>query len=202
MGSMVEKAIVRSIEALKKRDLKAAKQIIADDLKINQKRYEIEGSCTELLATQQPMAKDLRIIIAVLNIITELERIADHAEGISKITLMLGDEPPIKPLVDVPRMGEKIRDMLRRTLNAFIDHDTEVAEQICTEDDDIDNLYDQIYRELLLIMLQDPRTISRATHLLWVGHNLERMADRVTNICERIVFMVNGRIGEMNVSKY
>ncbi len=202
MGSMVGKAIARAIEALKDRNLEMARQVIANDLKINEKRYKIEDNCLELLATQQPMAGDLRVIVAVLSIITDLERIADHAEGIAKIVLMLGDEPPLKPLIDVPRMATKIDDMLRRSLTAFIESDTEAAKKISAEDDEIDNLYDQIYRELLLFMLQDPRTISRATYLLWVGHNLERMADRVTNICERVVFMVSGRIEEMNVSKY
>jgi len=202
MGSMVGKAIARAIEALKDRNLEMARHVIANDLKINEKRYKIEDNCLELLATQQPMAGDLRVIVAVLSIITDLERIADHAEGIAKIVLMLGDEPPLKPLIDVPRMATKIDDMLRRSLTAFIESDTEAAKKISAEDDEIDNLYDQIYRELLLFMLQDPRTISRATYLLWVGHNLERMADRVTNICERVVFMVSGRIEEMNVSKY
>ena len=202
MGSMVDKAITDSVEALKKRDIEAARQIINDDLKINVKRYEIEERCLQLIATQQPVAGDLRLIIAILNIITDLERIADHAEGIAKINLMMGEEPLVKPLIDVPRMAEKTRDMLRRGLEAFINQDIEAAKQISDEDDEIDALYDHIYRELLFIMIQDPRTITRATYLLWVGHNLERMADRITNICERVVFTATGRVEAMNVSRY
>ena len=131
MGSMVEKAISRSIEALKNRDLELAHQIIADDQKINQKRFEIEEKCVQLIATQQPMASDLRIIVAVLNIITELERIGDHAEGIAKIAVMIGDEPPLKPLIDIPRMAEKTNDMLRRSLEAFVNRDAESARENC-----------------------------------------------------------------------
>jgi phosphate transport system protein len=202
MGSMVAKAISRSVEALKNRDMEASRQIIEDDLKINQKRYEIEENCSQLIATQQPMAKDLRVIIAVLNIITDLERMADHAEGIAKINLMLGDEPPLKPLIDVPRMADKAVDMLQRSLDAFIDRDVKAARDIALEDDEVDHLYDQVYNELLLFMIQDPKTISRATYLLWVAHNLERIADRATNICERVDYLVTGEIGEINISKY
>ena len=202
LGSMVEKAIVRSIEALKNRDLEAAKQIVQEDRKINQKRYDIEAMCTQLLATQQPMARDLRVITSVLSIIADLERIGDHAEGISKITIMLGDEPPLKPLIDIPRMANKAIEMLRQSLRAFIEGDAKAAEQICLEDDEVDALYEQIYRELMFFMIQDPKTISRATYLLWVGHNLERIADRITNICERVGYMVNGTITEMYISKY
>ncbi len=202
MGSMVEKAISRSIEALKKRDLDMAHKIIADDLKINEKRFDIEEKCVQLIATQQPMASDLRIIICVLNIITELERIGDYAEGIAKIVVMIGDEPPLKPLVDLPRMAEKTEEMLGRSLDAFINRDAEAARQITAEDDEVDNLYDQVFRELLTFMAEDPRTITRATRLIWVAHNLERSADRVTNICERVVFVVTGKIEEIGASKY
>ena len=202
LGSMVEKAIDRSIEALKTRNLELARQIIDDDLKINHKRLAIEGKCIDLIATQQPMASDLRIIVAVLNIIGELERIADHAAGIAKIALMIGDEPPLKPLIDLPRMAQKTAEMLRQSLDAFINRDAEAARQICTEDDEVDNLYDQVYRELITFMLEDPRTITRATRLIWVAHNLERSADRVTNICERVVFVVTGKMEEIGASKY
>jgi len=202
LGFMAEKAIFHSVEALKQRDLEAAEQVIANDLEINQKRHDIEEKCIELIATQQPMAGDLRVIVAVLNIIAELERMADHAEGIAKITLMIGDEPPLKPLIDIPRMAEKARDMLRRSLSAFTSRDIDAAKQICAEDDEVDNLYDQVYRELLTFMIEDPRTITRATRLIWVAHNLERIADRVTNICERVVFMVTGKIEEIGSSKY
>lgn len=202
MGSMVEKAISRSIDALKKRDLALAHQVISDDLKINKKRFDIEEKCIQLIATQQPMAGDLRIIICVLNLISELERIGDHAEGIAKIVVMIGDEPPLKPLIDLPRMAEKTNEMLRRSLDAFINCDAESARQIIAEDDEVDGLYDQVFRELLIFMMEDPRTVTRATRLIWVAHNLERSADRVTNICERVVFVVTGKMEEIGASKY
>ena len=202
MGSMVEKAIGQSVEALKERDIELANRIIKDDRNINRKRYDIEEKCIQLIATQQPMAGDLRNIICILNIVTELERIGDYAEGIAKIVLMIGDEPPLKPLIDIPRMAEATTDMLHRSLDALVNHNAEAARQIATEDDEVDNLYDQIFRELLTFMAEDPRTITRATRLVWVAHNLERAADRVTNICERVVFFVTGKMEEIGASKY
>ena len=202
MGSTVEKAIKLSVEALKKRDMKLANQIIADDKKMNEKRFEIEETCIQLIATQQPMAGDLRTLISVMNIITELERIGDHAEGIAKIVIMIGDEPPLKPLIDIPRMAEKTVDMLRRCLDAFMNCDEDTAKAIAAEDDEVDQLYNQVYRELVSYMVEDPKTITRATRLLWVAHNLERCADRVTNICERVVFNVTGKMYEISASKY
>jgi phosphate transport system protein len=202
LGDMVERAIYRSVEALKGRDLAAAGQIVADDLKINQKRHTIEQKCIELIATQQPVANDLRVIIAILNIIVDLERMADHAEGIAKVVLMIGYERRLKPLVDIPRMADKAREMLREALGAFTRRDVEAAKRICAEDDEVDHLHDQVYRELLTFILEDPRTITGATRLLWVAHNLERIADRVTNICERVVFMVTGEMIEIGSSKY
>jgi len=202
LGSMVEKAIYRSMEALKNRDLELAKQVIADDSEIDRKRYDIEEKCIELIVTQQPVASDLRIIVAVLNIIIDLERIGDHAEGIAKIAVRIGKEPPLKPLIDLPRMAQKTGDMLRRSLDAFINRDAEAARKISKEDDEIDALYEQVFRELLTFMAEDPKTITRATRLIWVGHNLERSADRVTNICERVVFVVTGKMEEIGVSKY
>jgi phosphate transport system protein len=202
MGSMGSKAIVRSIEALKNRNQKLARQIIEDDRKINDKRFEIEEKCVELIATQQPMASDLRIITAILNITTELERIADYAVGIARIVIYIGDEPPLKPLIDIPRMAELTVDMLSRSMDAFINRDIEAAKKIAGEDDLVDNLYDQVFRELLTIMAEDPKTITRATRLMWTAHNLERAADRVTNICERIVFIVTGKMEEIGASKY
>ncbi len=202
MGSMVSKAILRSIDALKNRDLELAHQIIADDQKINNKRFEIEEKCIQLIATQQPMASDLRIIIAILNITTEIERIGDYAVGIARITIMIGDEPPLKPLIDIPRMAEQTVDMLRRSLDAFINRDAEAAKKVATEDDLVDHLYDQVFRELLIFMAEDPKTITRATRLMWTAHNLERAADRVTNICERVVFIVTGKMEEIGASKY
>ncbi len=202
MGNMVEKAISRSIDALKKRDLALAEQIIADDLKINEKRFAIEEKCIQLIATQQPMASDLRTIVSVLFVASELERIGDHAEGIAKIVVMIGDEPPLKPLIDIPRMAEKTNDMLRRSLRAFVDRDADCARRLVVEDDEVDGLYDQVFRELLTFMAEDPRTITRATRLLWIAHNLERSADRVTNICERTAFIVTGKMEEIGASKY
>jgi phosphate transport system protein len=202
MGSMVEKAIELSMEALKKRDLATANRVITDDIYINQKRFEIEEKCIQIIATQQPMAGDLRAIVSVLNIISELERIGDHAEGIAKIAILIGDEPPLKPLIDLPRMAEKTIDMLHRSLSTLAARDAATARQIATEDDEVDALYSQVYRELLTFMAEDPKTITRATRLLWVAHNLERSADRVTNICERIVYIVTGKIEEIGASKY
>ena len=202
MGSMVSKAILRSIEALKTRDIEMAKQLIADDVKVNQKRFEIEEKCIQLIATQQPLASDLRTIVAVLNIITELERIGDYAVGIGRIVILIGNEPPLKPLIDIPRMAERTVEMLGQSLDAFINHDADAARKISTEDDLIDNLYDQVYRELLVFMMEDPKTITRATRLMWVAHNLERSADRVTNICERVVFVITGKMEEIGASKY
>ena len=202
MGSMVEKAINLSIKALKERDIELAEQIIKDDQKINFKRFEIEEKCIKLIATQQPMATDLRTIIGVINIISEVERIGDHAEGNAKIVIMIGDEPPLKPLIDIPRMADKTVDMLHRSLDTFVKHDDVEARRIAGEDDEVDNLYDQVFRELLTFMLEDPKTITRATRLVWVAHNLERSADRVTNICERVVYIVTGKMQEIGASKY
>jgi phosphate transport system protein len=202
MGSMAEKAILNSVKALKERDLETAQRIITEDMRINEKRFEIEERCVELIATQQPMASDLRAIVSMLSVASELERIGDHAEGIAKIVVMVGDEPPLKPLVDLPRMAEKTADMLQRSLEAFVKRDAAAARKIAAEDDEVDELYDQVFRELLSFMAEDPKTITPATRLVWVAHNLERSADRVTNICERIVFLVTGKMEEIEVSKY
>jgi phosphate transport system protein len=202
MGNMVEKAIIASIKALRERDLELAELIIADDVKINQKRFEIENKCVQIIVTQQPMASDMRVIMAVVNIITELERIGDYAEGIARIVLLIGDEPPLKPLVTIPRMADKTVEMLHRSLEAFINRDAAAARQIADEDEEVDNLYDELYRVLISFMLEDPKTITRATRLIWVSHNLERAADRVTNICERVVFTVTGKMEEIGASKY
>jgi phosphate transport system protein len=202
LGSLVEEAISRSTDSLVNRNLALARQVIAGDLIINKKRYDIEEMCVELIATQQPMARDLRVIIAVLNMIVDLERIGDHAEGNAKIAIMIGDEPPLKPYVDVPRMSEKTKEMLRAALDAFVKRDADAARRVIAQDDIVDNLYDQVFRELLTYMAADPKTINRATRLIWVAHNLERSADRVTNICERIMFVVTGKMVEIGASKY
>ena len=202
MGNKVVKAIDRAIEALQKRDLTLAHQIIADDAQINEQRFSIEDKCIGLIATQQPVAVDLRIVVAVLNIITELERIGDYAEGIAKIVIMIGDEAPLKPLIDIPRMAEITIEMINTSLQSFVTRDVELAMKVASLDNSVDGLYDQIFRELLTFMIVDPKTISRATRLIWVGHNLERAADRATHISERVVFTVTGKMKEIRTSKY
>lgn len=200
MGSMVEDSIKASVDCLKQRDLEGSKRIIQADLKINQKHFEIENQCILLIATQQPMARDLRLLAAVLEIVTELERIGDYAKGIGKINLLLGSQPLVKPLIDIPRMAEISLNMLHRALGAFVTGDVEAARAIPKEDDLVDQLYNQVYRELLTYMISDPSTIDRGNYLLWAAHNLERMADRVTNICERTLYMVTGEMTEMDQS--
>ncbi len=202
LGSMVEKAVAKALDALRRRDLEASRQVIREDDLIDKKRFELEERCIELIATQQPLARDLRTLITVLHISVELERMGDYAEGIAKISLMMGDEPPLKPLIDIPRMAEKATDMLRRSLDALVHRDVAAATQVCNDDDEVDALYDQVYHELLLLIIQDPRSIQRATYLLWVSHDLERLADRATNIAERVIFLVTGKMQEINVSKY
>ena len=155
-----------------------------------------------LIATQQPMAVDLRTLAAILSIITDLERIGDHAEGNAKITILMGDEPLVKPLVDIPRMADIGLSMLNKSLKAFVQRDAETARLICNDDDMVDALHDQIYKELLVFMMENPKVIRMATYLTWISHNLERIADRATNIAERVVFMVTGKMEELNVSKY
>jgi len=199
MGELVDKAIERSIQSLANRDLELAQQIVDEDVVINQAQSDLEERCLVLIATQQPLASDLRIIIAVSNIAVEMERMGDYAKGIAKITLLIGDQPLLKPLIDIPRMAEKGRQLLHQQLDAFIRRDPDTARRLGIEDDEVDALYDQVYRELMFFMTQDPKTITRATHLLWVAHNLERIADRTTNIGERVVFLVTGLEEELNL---
>jgi phosphate transport system protein len=201
LGSMAQQALADSVEVLRNRDEEGAKRVIRGDQAINEKRFAIEADCLALIATQQPMAGDLRTLAAVLEIVTELERIGDYGKGIARISLLMGPGPLLKPLVDVPRMEQKAVDMLRRALDAFIRRDVALARAIPLEDAEVDALYNQIYRELLTYMMADPRTIDRATPLLWVAHNLERAADRVTNICERVVFTVTGEMNELDVKE-
>jgi phosphate transport system protein len=197
LGSMVEKAVARSVEALRTQNIELAQQVIDFDEQINAQRWKIEENSTLLIATQAPLARDLRYIFAVMHIATELERMADYAAGIAKLTLRIVDEPLLKPLIDLPRMADLGRELLMESLDAFIEQDAERARQIARRDDEVDRLYEQVYRELLTFMISDPRTVPRATSLLWVAHNLERIADRVTNICERTIFSVTGDIEEM-----
>jgi phosphate transport system protein len=199
LGSMVQTAIMTSVESLKQRDLETARRLILEDRFINEKRFSIEAESLTLIATQQPMAGDLRTIAAVLEIATELERMGDYAKGISKINILIGNSPLLKPLIDIPRMAEKAMDMLRRALDAFVRRDVALARAIPLEDDEVDALYNQTYRELLTIIMSNPATLDQANYLLWAAHNLERAADRVTNICERVVFTVTGEMQEMDV---
>jgi phosphate transport system protein len=197
LGSMVEQSLLDSVEALKKRDIHASEKISQFDGEINKKRFEIETQLMILIATQQPMAHDLRLLASSMEIISELERMGDYAKGIAKINIRMGDQPLLKPLIDIPRMAQKGADMLHRSLTAFVNEDLETARLLPVEDDEVDALYNQIYRELITFIIQDPKTIERANWLLWVAHNLERFADRVTNICERTVFIATGEMTEI-----
>lgn len=198
LGIMVEKAIVDSIEILKQRDLEGARRLIDGDRDLNKMRFTIEFDTLVLIATQQPMAGDLRTLAAVLEIASELERMGDYAKGIAKITIKMGEEPFIKPLIDIPRMAEKACDMLDRALKAFMEQNSDMAKTIALEDNEMDSLYEQVYRELITYVIADPKLIERASYLMWVAHNLERTADRVLNICERVVFTVTGEMMEMD----
>jgi len=199
LGNMVENAIIKSVQVLKQRDFEGSRRLIAEDNRINEKRFAIEEDILALIATQQPMARDLRILAAALEIITELERIGDYAKGIARINLMIGEKPLLKPLIDIPSMAEKARNMLHRALEAFVQRDVALARAIPQEDDKMDDLYNQVYRELLTLIMSDPRNIKQANYLLWVAHNLERTADRVINLCERVVFTVTGEMVELGV---
>jgi phosphate transport system protein len=202
LGSMAEKAILDAMEALRDGDHAWSQKIIEHDLEINNKRFEIEERTIFVIATQAPMATDLRALVSILNIITDLERIADHAEGIARINMMLGDEALPRRLGYIPAMADRSVSMLRDTLKAYIDHDVEAARRICDADDEVDRLQDSVYEDMLKTMLDDPSTIQRNTYMLWTAHNLERIADRCTNIAERVIFFVTGRMEEINVSKY
>jgi phosphate transport system protein len=197
LGSMAEQAILGSVESLKKRDIKASEEILEGDKLINKKRFDIENQLMVLIATQQPMAHDLRLLASSMEIISELERMGDYAKGIANINIRMGDAPLLKPLIDIPRMAEKDVSMLHRALTAFVSDDVEAAKAIPLEDDEVDALYNQIYRELMTFIIQDPKNIERANWLLWVAHNLERVADRVTNICERTIFIATGEMTEI-----
>ncbi len=198
VGSMVEQAILGSVEALKKRDLEASQRLFDADREINNKRFDIESKLMIMIATQQPMAHDLRVLASIMEINSELERMGDYAKGICNINIRMGEGPLLKPLIDIPRMAQKGADMLHRALTAFVNEDIQTARKIPFEDDEVDALYIQVYRELITIILGDPSTIERANWLLWAAHNLERFADRVTNICERTVFIVTGELVEFN----
>ena len=197
LGSMVEQQILGSVDALKKRDIVASHQIQQMDNQVNAKRYAIEEQVMVAIATQQPMAHDLRLLASILEVSGELERMGDYAKGIATVSIRMGDQALLKPLIDIPRMAQIGTDMLHKALTAFVNEDVNAARVIPIQDDEVDGLYDQVYHELMMFVIQDPRTIERANWLLWVAHNLERVADRVTNICERTVFTATGEMKEV-----
>jgi phosphate transport system regulatory protein PhoU len=201
LSSMVEKALARAVDSLTRQDVQLAQGVMQGDAAINEQRWSIEESALLIIATQQPIARDLRSIASAIHIVTDLERMADHAVGIAKIVSDIADEPLLKPLVDIPRMAEIARGMLTDSISAYIANDAEAARAVAERDDLVDTFYNQIYRELLTYMMADPSTINRATHLLWVAHNIERIGDRATNICERVMFAVTGEMVEVNVSR-
>lgn len=192
LGELSMQAVERSVRALRQRNLDLARQVIREDARIDDLSYSLEERALLLIAREQPMATDLRIVAAVLFIIAELERIGDYAEGIAKVVILAGEDDPLKPLIDIPRMAELTTGMLRRSLDAFVEFDLDACREIWWQDNEVDTLYNQVYRDLLAFMLQNPATIERASQLTWVAHNLERIGDRVTNICERTAFVITG----------
>jgi phosphate transport system protein len=192
MGRLVEETTKQAIRALQNRDADLAQQVIDHDDVIDNLQDTLETKCLGILATQQPAATDLRTVMSVVHMGVELERMGDYAEGIAKICLRIYQEPLLKPLIDIPRMAELALKMLNEGLQAFAERDEDLARKVCADDDAVDDLYNQIYRELLTYMLEDPRNIQRATYLLWVAHDLERIADRATNIAERVIWLISG----------
>ncbi|MFW6097189.1 MAG: phosphate signaling complex protein PhoU [Chloroflexota bacterium] len=197
LGSEVEQNVVTAVNVLIERDQVTARKLIASDTRINEEQMSIENDSLILLATQQPLATDLRVLASVISIATELERMNDYAKGIAKIQLMIGDVPLLEVAEILPHMAEKARGMLHRALRAFIDRDVDAAYAIHEEDDEVDALYNRAYEQLVADITADPNIMDQATHLLWAAHNLERTADRVSNICERVVFTASGKIVEM-----
>ena len=202
LGAMVDRQIERSIQALVERDTALADAVIRDDDEVNRTRHDIDQHALLLLAQQAPMAVDLRVIIAVLSINIDLERMGDHAKGIGAIVQMMSNEPLVKPLIDIPEMATRARSMLRNSLDAFVARDVAAAYRVGEADDGVDELQDRVYHDLVQIMIHDPTTVEPCTHLLWVAHNIERIADRTTNIAERVVFTVTGELTEMDISTY
>jgi len=199
MGGLVDAAIRGAIEALQARSVEQAEAVVVADNAIDALHLELEDRCLRLMATQQPMAKDLRMIAAVWTMTIDLERMGDHAEDIARITRRIAEQPLLKPLIDIPRMAELVREMLRDGLDAFLHRDVGLAERMAQKDDLVDHLYAQVFRELLTYMIEDPKNIQRATHLLMVAQALERMGDHATNIAERVIYMVTGTLRELNV---
>jgi phosphate transport system protein len=198
LGKLVDEAITRALESLQKRDQVLAQQVIDDDDNVNALRYHIEESCLALIATQQPAASDLRAVMATMSIVVDLERMADHASGIAKTVILMGDEPLLKPLIDVPRMARLAKEMLADILDAYVKRDAKLAREIADRDDEMDRLYRAVFDELVEIMAEKPGSVERATFLMWCAHNLERIGDRVTNIAERVVFITTGDLQELN----
>jgi phosphate transport system protein len=198
LATMVNKLQEQAVKALAERDAELAKELVASDQEINQAQRDIEETCLMLIASQQPVARDLRLVFSMSTIAWELERMADHAKGIAVLAQRLVDQPLLKPLIDVPRMAEIGRELLMGQIDAFIRGDAEAARKLAARDSEVDELNEQVFRELLVFMMTDPRTITRATYLLWVAHNLERFADRTTNIGERVVFLTTNAIVELN----
>lgn len=200
LGSMVEHATLQAVRSLRDRNIKASEEVYEGDKRINDKRFEIEERAITLIATQQPMARDLRLLTAILEIITELERMGDYAKGIGRININLGSEARIKPPADLVTMAEIAVDMLHRALEAFATGNAAAARAIPADDDKVDVLFNSVQNEIIKVMVADPQHIEQNNHLLWACHNLERMADRVTNVCERTVFIATGEFSEFDVT--
>jgi phosphate transport system protein len=198
LGSLTEKALLDSARTLKYRDMKRGRRLIADDRLINARRHEIEQDVLAMIAMQQPMAGDLRVLAAILEIVTELERIGDYAKGVARINQLIGVQPLIRPLVDIPQMADEAQEMLHQALDAFVRRDVGLAHAIAERDRAVDELYRRVYRELISAVIGDPRQMEQVSYLLWAAHNYERAADRVTNICERVVFTVTGEMVELD----
>jgi phosphate transport system protein len=194
MGNLVAHTMASCIEALEQRDIVRAKQLIEADSRIDDERHGIENQAMLLIATQQPLASDLRTIVSILTIATELERIGDYCEGIAKLTLRMAAEPELAPLTDIHSMSKITQRLIREALEAYRNRDVEAAGRVWMRDDEVDELYERVFREIIAQMATDPQTVRRGTYLLWVAHNVERMADRVTNIAERVPFVVTGDV--------
>ena len=197
MESLVSEALQRGMDSLRRRDAALAEDVIRSDDVINALRYDVEQSCVDMIATQQPVARDLRTIMSMMHSAVEMERMGDHAAGVAKITLAVYEEPLLKPLIDLPRMATISIEMLHLSLQALINNDAEVAQAIIDRDDEVDSLHDQIFRELITYMLEDTSTIRRATNLTWASHAVERFADRATNIAERALFITSGQLEDL-----
>ena len=202
LGGLVENAITKSLNSLTSRNLDESQEVIKEDDQIDKRRYDIEDHCMKIVREFAPVAGDLRRVFSSLLCSQELERMGDYAEGIAKISLSIGKEPMLKPLVDIPRMAEKSSKMLSGSLDALVNRDEQLAIQVCRDDNEVDELYNQVYRELLTFMISDPKTIERATYLLWVSHNIERIADRATNISERVLYLITGKIFDIHELVY